>query len=1145
MSFFLGKKASSKPEYTGVQIQTSSQDVGLTIAWGQNRFAPNVMWYGDFASHKQKQKAGKGGGTATSYTYSASFELGLCEGPINGIGKVWKDQDTSSTIASLGLTLFDGSYSQNAWGYLTTKHPEAALNYRGVAYLASANYDLGQSATLPQFSYEVSSQLYGTGHANAFDADCALVIQDFLTSPDYGVLVPATAIDFTSLLSTADAPTTGDRAYQTYCRAMGWGMSPVLSDPEGADSILDRWTKITNTAVVWTGYTLKFIPQAYGVLTANGVTYRPDVDPLYSLTDKDFISSGEDPVSVSRIDPTDCKNSMRFLINDRTNSYNSVPVPWKDQGLIDQYGLLQDSDFTANEITDTAMASICASLYGKRGAYIRNTITLTLGVEFTLLEAMDIIEITDPKLGTILIEIRKITENDDSTFEIEANELQFTISETAGMTIQPSQGHSTDSGVAAGPVNDPIIFEPPASLSGGVSQIWAAVSGGNGTVYDSNWGGANVYVSADGGGTYQQVGQVTSAARQGTLTSALALYAGANPDTAHTLAVNLAMSNGDLQSVSTAEAAAATTACVIKDSGGTHEFLSFETATLTSTSHYSLTSLYRGLYQSTGIAHSSGAAFARLDDNIFMFDLPAQYIGIALKFKLQSFNIWGNGVQDLADCVEYDYTPVGTGISTGAPVYTPPGAPTGLSGTGATKANNLSWTAPASGAAPDGYHIYGKVGASGVITAASLIGTTGSTFFTHAGLGDSATWRYWVRSFNAGGENTAAIGPLDLTTSSSAGGSIEVDDEGTPLTIAATKLNLKGAGITGTLASPGVVDITVSGYNLEVDKAGASIVATATKLNFTGAGVTVTTAATGEADIDIPGGGGGGVQGAYNFVKIAQQILGSAAATVTFTSLTQIYDDLLLVVNARGDTAATNAIMSLRFNADTGANYDFEDAHWFGSGTAFAQTAAATSMLIGYIPAATAPANYAGMLDARIGGYSKTAFAKAVDTDFGAIIGTGSNAMGGGKATGMWRNTAAITSLTMLLSAGNFAAGSSFTLYGRGGTQGVPYRLSFFFTNSPIPNEVMFIHTFSAPVSWPINFTGSTGKVGTNPASSITFDVQKNGTSIGSMTISTSGVVAFTIASAQSFAINDQLKIVGPASSAGVANASISLVGQA
>jgi hypothetical protein len=87
------------------------------------------------------------------------------------------------------------------------------------------------------------------------------------------------------------------------------------------------------------------------------------------------------------------------------------------------------------------------------------------------------------------------------------------------------------------------------------------------------------------------------------------------------------------------------------------ELLSYESATLTGAHQYDLDNLYRGLYSSPISSHAVGAPFARLDASVFKYDIPADYDGVVVYFKFQSYNIWGNAVQNLADCVEYTYTP--------------------------------------------------------------------------------------------------------------------------------------------------------------------------------------------------------------------------------------------------------------------------------------------------------------------------------------------------------------------------------------------------------------------------------------------------------------------------------------------------------
>ena len=130
-----------------------------------------------------------------------------------------------------------------------------------------------------------------------------------------------------------------------------------------------------------------------------------------------------------------------------------------------------------------------------------------------------------------------------------------------------------------------------------------------------------------------------------------------HPDSADTLAIDLSMSAGTLSSGSAGDAAAGRTLCYC---GG--ELLAYQTATLTAAGKYSLSGLYRGLDGTSAGSHAAGAQFARIDQAVFQYDLPQAYVGQVISVKLQSFNIWGGGVQDLSTCTAYTYTPQGTGF---------------------------------------------------------------------------------------------------------------------------------------------------------------------------------------------------------------------------------------------------------------------------------------------------------------------------------------------------------------------------------------------------------------------------------------------------------------------------------------------------
>ena len=181
----------STTPYASIRIQTSTQGVCIPVIFGTQRITGNLIWAGDFQANAVSSggggKGGGGKGGTTSYEYYSSYQMGICEGPIVGIGQVWNGKAISTTPPS-DMVIGLGGYPQLPWGYLLTNHPSQALGYPGLAYAAIPNTDLGASNTLPQTSYEVQgmNRLAGTQTSKA-----VYTISD--TSP-YSVTVSPAAI---------------------------------------------------------------------------------------------------------------------------------------------------------------------------------------------------------------------------------------------------------------------------------------------------------------------------------------------------------------------------------------------------------------------------------------------------------------------------------------------------------------------------------------------------------------------------------------------------------------------------------------------------------------------------------------------------------------------------------------------------------------------------------------------------------------------------------------------------------------------------------------------------------------------------------------------------------------------------------------
>ena len=162
---------------------------------------------------------------------------------------------------------------------------------------------------------------------------------------------------------------------------------------------------------------------------------------------------------------------------------------------------------------------------------------------------------------------------------------------------------------------------------------------------------------------------------------------------------------------------------------------------------------------------------------------------------------------------------------------------------------------------------------------------------------------------------------------------------------------------------------------------------------------------------------------ALTYDKIATTTLGSAQSSVTFSSISGSYTDLILIANAQGASAPTSRDPGIRFNSDTGSNYSYTGLTGNGSSASSFRSTNQTAGACGFVFPTT---NFETII-MHIQNYSNsTTYKTAVfrNSYASSLVGAGVN---------LWRSTAAITSITILgsdLGSINIASGSSFTLYG-------------------------------------------------------------------------------------------------------------------
>jgi hypothetical protein len=154
------------------------------------------------------------------------------------------------------------------------------------------------------------------------------------------------------------------------------------------------------------------------------------------------------------------------------------------------------------------------------------------------------------------------------------------------------------------------------------------------------------------------------------------------------------------------------------------------------------------------------------------------------------------------------------------------------------------------------------------------------------------------------------------------------------------------------------------------------------------------------------------------YTPIATTTLGSASATVDFTSISGSYTDLILVT----DFAVTSAgDFYLRFNSDTGNNYSVTILVGDGSSAVSSRSSSVSYISPNYNSDQT---SQRAIHNWSIQNYSNTTTNKTVLCRYDNV------SRQTVAAVGLWRSTSAITSINISRNAGNFSAGSIFTLFG-------------------------------------------------------------------------------------------------------------------
>lgn len=634
MSFFRGRttttRANKISEFT---VNTAEYGAVVPEIIGTVRTAGNVIYYDDFTAHEHREthKAGKGGKSkqvSITYTYTVAVILGLCEGPIAGIGKVWIGKNVHNYPADdIQLTLFDGKENQQPWAYTQGKHPEKALPYPGLAYVAGV-IDLGDSGSMPSYNFEVKGRLLETGDGiDVNPADYIRYVLDKIGKKDMQII--------------------GLDNYRKYCKEADLLISsPPDEDAKAAREVVNEIAKLTNAYVFWSNDKLKIVPLADRPVGS----WAPDKTGITDLTADDFLpQSGGALVTYKRKDSSAIYNQFPVEFINRANGYEKESVSYEFTEDIKNYGVRAASVTNAHYVYTKERAVKIAEQLARNNRYERTQYTFKLDWSLCRLEVGDLVRLTDENSGIYeqVAVINGITEGTDGCLTVTAISRAPGDYPAAKYNVHANDRPYIDYNKTA-PDTIPVIFQPPADLTADGLELWIAAKG-----KADGWGGCTVYVSDDNT-NYRTVGQIAGSARCGKLTQPLSPIP--NHPSGNRVFVTC---NDQLLSGTPQDAERKNTLCWI---GG--ECMSYVNANLQSNGAWLLSGLYRGQCNTAVRMHAKDTDFVRLDNSVFKVPFAKEDIGKKIYLKFCSYNIFGAGNQDLSEVKAYEYTL--------APYYIPP-----------------------------------------------------------------------------------------------------------------------------------------------------------------------------------------------------------------------------------------------------------------------------------------------------------------------------------------------------------------------------------------------------------------------------------------------------------------------------------------
>lgn len=163
------------PRLKAMDGVASTEGAAIPRVYGRARIGGQMIWATRFIEQANVSldggsgNSGKGGGGSAqtigvTYSYYANFAIGLCEGPIAFVRRIFADGNELD-MTSLPIRIYSGDEEQLPDPLIVAKEgAENAPAYRGLAYVVFEQLALSAFGNrIPQFTFEVTRPVAGLG----------------------------------------------------------------------------------------------------------------------------------------------------------------------------------------------------------------------------------------------------------------------------------------------------------------------------------------------------------------------------------------------------------------------------------------------------------------------------------------------------------------------------------------------------------------------------------------------------------------------------------------------------------------------------------------------------------------------------------------------------------------------------------------------------------------------------------------------------------------------------------------------------------------------------------------------------------------------------------------------------------------------